>query len=59
MNKTAAITDPSLSKISKTIEKFINKQLYGFLENNNCLYKYEFGLRNRHSTNYALISITE
>ena len=33
--------------------------LYNFLEKYNCLYKKQFGFRNSHSTNHALISITE
>ena len=34
-------------------------RLYNFLEKYNCLYKKQFGFRNSHSTNHALISITE
>ena len=48
-----------LSNINNIIEKLIHKQLYGFLENNNCLYVHQFGFRNNHSTNHALIRITE
>ena len=30
-----------------------------FLEQNNALYDFQFGFRNNHSTNHALIEITE
>ena len=32
---------------------------YDFLEKFNCLYKYQLGFRKSHSTNHALIEITE
>ena len=48
-----------LSSIVKIIEKIIHKRLFKFLNNNNCLFNYQFGFRNHHSTNHALISITE
>ena len=48
-----------LSNISKIIEKLVHRQLYGFLEFNNYLYTNQFGFRNLHSTNHALITITE
>ena len=35
------------------------KQLYGFLEFNNYFYTNQFGFRNLHSANHALITITE
>ena len=41
------------------IEKLIHKRLFKFLNSNNCLFNYQFGFRNHHSTNHALISITE
>ena len=34
-------------------------RLYKFLETFNCIYKLQFGFRGKHSTNHALISITE
>ena len=34
-------------------------RLYKFLEKHSCLYKKQSGFRNSHSTNHALISITE
>ena len=47
-----------LSKISKIIEKMVHGRLYIFLEQNKDFY-YQFGFRNSHSTNHALIEITE
>ena len=47
-----------LTNIRK-IEKLVHRQLYGFLEFNNYLYTNQFGFRNLHSTNHALITITE
>ena len=35
------------------------KRIYIFLEQNNSLYPYQFGFRYNHSTNSALIEITE
>ena len=48
-----------LPNISKIIEKAMYTRLNKFLEKYSCLYKKQFGLRNSHSTNHALISITE
>ena len=48
-----------LPNISKIIEKAMYTRIYNFLEKYNCLYKKQFGFRNSHSTNHALISITE
>ena len=48
----------SLSNISKIIEKIVHDRLYFYLENN-IFYKYQFGFRTNHSTNYALTEITE
>ena len=47
------------TNISKIIEKAMYTRIYDFLEKYNCLYKKHFGFRNSHSTNRALISITE
>ena len=44
-----------LSNISKIMEK----RLFFFPENNNSLYEFKFGFRNKTSTNNALIHITE
>ena len=48
-----------LSYISKIIEKMVHDRLYMFLEKKNAFYNYQFGFRNNHSTNHALIEITE
>ena len=48
-----------LPNISKLIEKAMYTRLYKFLEKYKYLYKKQFGFRNSHSTNHALISITE
>ena len=48
-----------LSNISKLIEKLMNKRLYSFLEQQNCLYNAQFGFHLGLSTNDALMSITE
>ena len=45
--------------ISKLIEKLLYNRLYKFLNQNKYLYNNQFGFRNHHSTNHALISITE
>ena len=48
-----------LSNLSKIIEKRMHSRLTSFLNKYNCLYNLQFGFRNRHSTNHALIQITE
>ena len=48
-----------ISNISKIIEKIVYKRLYNFLETNVILYEQQYGFRNNHSTNHALIEITE
>ena len=48
-----------LLNISKIIEEMVHDRLYMFLEQNNAFYIYQFGFRNNHSTNHALIEITE
>ena len=47
------------SNISKLIQKLLYNRFYKFLNRSKCLYNNQFGFRNRHSTNHALISITE
>ena len=37
----------------------VHDRLYIFLEQNKAFYNYQFGFRNNHSTNHALIEITE
>ena len=48
-----------LSNINKIFEKIVYSRLYSFLEKHNCIYENQFGFRLHHSTNHALISITE
>ena len=48
-----------ISNISKIIEKLVHKRLNSFLESNSLFYEQQFGFRNNHSTNHALIQITE
>ena len=48
-----------LSNISKLIEKLLYNRLYKFLNQNKCLFNYQFGFWNHHSTNHELIRITE
>ena len=48
-----------ISNVSKILEKLMYKRLYTFLEENNSFYSYQFGFRPNHSTNSALIEITE
>ena len=44
---------------SKIFEKVIYKRMFCYLTKNNLIYKRQFGFRENHSTNHALISITE
>ena len=48
-----------LSNISKIFEKIIHVRLSVFLSTNNILYEKQFDFQNQHSTNHALIEITE
>ena len=48
-----------LSNISKIYEKVFHKQMYDFFEKNNIFYDLQFGFRAKHSTEHALLSITE
>ena len=48
-----------LSKISKIFEKMMHIQLTSFLNKNKFFSRFQFGFRNKHSTNHALISLTE
>ena len=47
------------SNTSKVMEKPIYQRLYMIVQTNEILYKNQFGFRNKHSTNHALIDITE
>ena len=48
-----------ISNVSKILEKLMYKRIYVFLEQKNSFYPYQFGFRHNHSTNFALIEITE
>ena len=48
-----------LSVFSKIYEKIMYAILYQFLEKSELFYSLQFGFRAKHSTNHALISITE
>ena len=48
-----------LSNINKIIEKLMNERLYSFLQKYRCIYEMQFGFRRGHSTNHALIDLTE
>ena len=48
-----------LSNINKIIEKLMFNRLYPFLEMHNCIYELQFGFREKHSTNHALLSMTQ
>ena len=44
---------------SNIFEKIIHARIYEFLESNKLIYNRQFGFRANHSTNHALISMTE
>ena len=46
-----------LSNINKILEKLMFNRLYSFLELYNCIYELQFGFREKHSTNHALLSM--
>ena len=48
-----------LSNINKILEKIVHSRVYTFLEDFQCIYSLQFGFRKKHSTNHALIEITE
>ena len=48
-----------LSILSKIYEKIMYARPYQFLEKSDLFYSLQFGFRAKHSTNHALISITE
>ena len=48
-----------LPNISKLFGKLIKNRLSKFVEDNKCLFTKQFGFRNKHSTNHALIDLTE
>ena len=48
-----------LSNINKIYERLMYSRLYNFLNLHNCIYDLQFGFRGKHSTNHALLSLTE
>ena len=48
-----------LSNINKIFEKLVYSRLYSFLTFHNCIYELQFGFHSKHSTNHALLSLTE
>ena len=48
-----------LSNLNKILEKLMFNRVYKFLEGQKCIYNLQFGFRKNHSTNHALIEITE
>ena len=48
-----------LSILSKIFEKAMFKRLYSYLEYHNIIYPLQFGFRQKHSTDHALVRITE
>ena len=48
-----------LSNINKILEKLMFNRLYSFLETNKCIYDLQFGFRKKHSTNHALLNMTQ
>ena len=48
-----------LSNINKIFEKLMFKRLYNFLEKYKCIYNLQFGFRQQHSTNHAMLGITQ
>ena len=48
-----------LSHMNKILETIISKQMKNFLNKNNILYKYQYGFRENHSTDHALIEMID
>ena len=48
-----------LSNLNKILEKLVHARIYRFLEDSQCIYSLQFGFRKKHSTDHALIEITE
>lgn len=64
--KTDECTDPNnyrpiatLSPFAKALERIIFDQLMSFLDKHSILYKYQFGFRKNHSTEQAILEITD
>ena len=48
-----------LSVFSKIYEKLVYVRIYSYLDKKDLIYSKQFGFRSKHSTNHAIISITE
>ena len=48
-----------LSNINKILEKLVFSRVLSFLDSEKIIYKHQYGFRPKHSTNHALINITE
>ena len=64
--KSEDATDPAnyrpiavLSPSSKILEKTVNDQLISFIDKYNILFKYQIGFRKEHSTELAILEITD
>ena len=47
------------SNIDKIFKKLIHSRVVKFLDQNNCLFNHQYGLRKKHSTTHALVNLTE
>ena len=64
--KSGEVTNPNnyrpistLSSFSKILEKIVYDQLISFLDKHKILFTYQFGFRKQHSTEQALLEITD
>ena len=64
--KSGTLSDPSnyrpiatLSPFSKALERVIYDQLIQYLDKHDVLFKYQFGFRKNHSTEQAIMEITD
>ena len=48
-----------LPLFSKIFEKLMHKRMYSFLETHETLFEMQFGFRSGHSTEHALVSLSE
>ena len=48
-----------LSNVDKILEKLMHNRIYDFITKNNLIYPLQFGFHQHHSTNHALLHLTE
>ena len=48
-----------LSHLNKIFETIISKQIKNYLQKHNILYKYQYGFRENHSTDHAVIELVD